>query len=154
MEAIPVAVRKRIITLYDQGKKTRHIAEALGYCVAAVRRVRQHFKERGTLDPQTHLCGRTGFFTPERREHLRWLLVEKPDATLAELCAQMDRPVAVSTMDTWVKALDVSFKKSRSVPPNRSVRTSSRSVPAGTKNSRISRRRSSSSSTNRESRAT
>jgi transposase len=154
MEAIPVVVRRRIVAMYDQGKKTRHISEALGYCLAAVRRVRQHFQQRGTLEPQTHLCGRTGFFTPERQQHLRQLLAQKPDATLKELCRRMDRPVAVSTMDTWVKKLGLSFKKSRSAPPSRSVRTSPPDVQAGTKNSRASRRRSSFSSTNRASRAT
>jgi hypothetical protein len=31
--------------------------------VAAVRRVRQHFKARGTVEPQTHLCGRKTLLT-------------------------------------------------------------------------------------------
>src|ERR1043165_8879975 len=111
MEAIPIPVRRRIIKLYEQGQSTRRIAEALGYSVAAVRRVRQHFKTRVTLEPQTHLCGRTGFFTPERQNRLRQLVAEKPDATLAELCALMDRPVAISTMDLWLNKLGFSFKK-------------------------------------------
>ena len=58
MKAIPVPVRERILYLYDQGRSTRDIAASLGYCVAAVRRVRQHFKARRTLVPQTHRCGR------------------------------------------------------------------------------------------------
>ena len=86
MEAIPVIIRQRIIKLYEQGKPTGQIALALGYCAAAVRRVRQHFRERGTLEPCTHLCGRTGKFTPQRQARLQALLLEKPDATLKELC--------------------------------------------------------------------
>jgi hypothetical protein len=31
MEAIPVAVRKRIIKLYEQGKSTEQISDSLGY---------------------------------------------------------------------------------------------------------------------------
>jgi transposase len=58
MRAIPLLARQRIIHLYERNKSTREIAEFLGFCVAAVRRVRQQFKERGTLQPQTHLCGR------------------------------------------------------------------------------------------------
>jgi transposase len=111
MEAIPVAVRKRIIKLYEQGKSTEQISDSLGYSVAAIRRVRQHFKERGTLEPQTHLCGRTGYFTAERQDQLRKFLEEKPDATLSELCEKIDRPVAISTMDVWVRKLGFSFKK-------------------------------------------
>jgi len=58
MRAIPVSARERILQLYEQGKSTREIADFFGFCVAAVRRVRQQFQERGTLQPQTHLCGR------------------------------------------------------------------------------------------------
>ena len=154
MEAIPVAVRKRIITLYEQGHSTRRIAEALGYCLAAVRRVRQQFKTRGTLEPQTHLCGRRGFFTPERQARVRQLVSEKPDATLAELCALMDRPVAISTMDLWLGKLGFSFKKSRCMPPNNSGPTSPKSARHGTQNWRRFRRKSSYSSMSRASRAT
>lgn len=38
---IPVPVRQRIVRLYDRGKSTREIAQFYGFCVAAVRRVRQ-----------------------------------------------------------------------------------------------------------------
>ena len=51
MRAIPVPMRKRILQLYEQGKSTREISEFLGFCVAAVRRVRQRFRQRGTLEP-------------------------------------------------------------------------------------------------------
>jgi transposase len=154
MEAIPVSVRERIMKLYDQGKSTRQISEALGYCLAAVRRVRQHFKQRGTLEPQTHRCGRKGYFTRERQQRLRELVQEKPDATLAELCTQMDLPVAVSTMDVWVRKLGFTFKKSPSGPVSRTAPTSPRNALAGTRSSRRTPRKSSSSSTNQGSRAT
>jgi transposase len=154
MEAIPVAVRKRIIKLYEQDKSTTQISASLGYSVAAVRRVRQHFKERGTLEPRTHLCGRSGYFTAERQEQLRQFVEEKPDATLAELCEKIDKPVAISTMDVWVRRLGFSFKKSPSLPASRTVPTSPRNAPPGTKSSRHSRRKSSYSSTNPGSRAT
>jgi len=125
-----------------------------GYCVAAVRRVRQHFKQRGTLQPQTHLCGRIGYFTAARQSLLTQLLKDKPDATLAELCQKMDRRVSISTMDVWVRKLGLTFKKSHSAPLNRTGRTSPASAPSGTGSSPISRRKSSYSSTNRASKAT
>lgn len=154
MEAIPVSVRERIMKLYDQGKSTGQISAALGYCAAAIRRVRQHLKERGTLVPRTRLCGRKGYFTRERQDRLRELVREKPDATLAELCAKMDRPVAVSTMDVWVRRLGFTFKKSPSGPVSRTAPTSPGDAPPGTRSSRPARRKSSSSSTNPGSRAT
>jgi transposase len=109
MKAIPVVVRERILKLYEQGKDTREIASSFGYCVAAVRRVRQHFKERGTLEPQTHRCGRKTLLTEARQTRLEQLLARRPDATLAELGAQFNRPT--STMDLWLNRLGWSCKK-------------------------------------------
>jgi transposase len=50
--------------------------------VAAVRRVRQQFGQRGTLEPRTHRCGRKTLLTEARKQRLRELLSEQPDATL------------------------------------------------------------------------
>ncbi len=111
MRAIPIPMRKRILQLYEKGKSTREISEFLGFCVAAVRRVRQQFRQRGTLEPQTHLCGRKTLLTEERKERLRRLLSQQPDATLAELGARMDRPFRTSTMDLWLRQLGWRYKK-------------------------------------------
>ena len=109
MKAIPVPVRERILHLYGQGRSTCEIAASLGYCVAAVRRVRQHFQARGTLEPQTHRCGRKTLLTARRRARLQRLVTQQPDATLAELGAQFKRPT--STMDLWLNRLGLSCKK-------------------------------------------
>ena len=109
MKARPVAVRERIIHLYEQGNRTKEIASVLGYCVAAVRRVRQNFKRRGTLEPQTHQCGRKTLLTPARQARLQALLGKDPDATLAELGAKFKHPT--STMDLWLDRLGYSCKK-------------------------------------------
>ena len=109
MKAIPVPVRECILKFYDQGKTTREIAASLGYCVAAVRRVRQHFQARGTLAPQTHRCGRKTLLTASRKKRLLRLLAQRPDATLAELGARFNRPT--STIDLWLSRLGWSCKK-------------------------------------------
>jgi transposase len=123
MRAIPVPARERILRLYEQGKSTREIAEFFGFCVAAVRRVRQHFKERGDLEPRTHLCGRKTLLTPAREARLKKLVAEQPDATLAELGSRLDRPFGTSTVDLWLRQLGLSYKKNagrlRAKPPGR-----------------------------------
>jgi len=111
MRAIPVPLRKRILELYDRGRSTREIAQFAGFCVAAVRRVRQQFRQRRTLEPRTHLCGRKALLTEERKRRLEQLLSEQPDATLAELGARMDRPFRTSTIDLWLRRLGWKFKK-------------------------------------------
>jgi transposase len=111
MRAIPVPVREQILQLYEQGKSTGEIAGFSGLCVAAVRRVRQQFKARGTLRPQTHLCGRKTLLTARRKARLQKLVAGQPDATLAELGARLDRPFGTSTVDVWLRRLGLSCKK-------------------------------------------
>ena len=77
MLLIPLPVRQRIIHLYGQGKSTGEIAKFF-FCVAAVRRVRQRFQQRDTLEPQTHLCGRKTLLTAAREARLQKLV---PQAT-------------------------------------------------------------------------
>jgi transposase len=109
MRSIPVSVRERILRLYELGKSTADIAHSLVYCVAAVRRVRQQFKDRGTLEPQTYRCGRKTLLLPRHKKRLEKLLARRPDATLAELGAHFKRPT--STMDLWLSRLGWSCKK-------------------------------------------
>ena len=111
MRAIPIPIRKRILELYDRGRSTREIAQFSGFCVAAVRRVRQQFRERRRLEPRTHWCGRKTLLTEERKQRLQHLLAEQPDATLAELGARMDRSFPTSTIDLWLRRLGWKFKK-------------------------------------------
>ena len=111
MRAIPIPIRKRILELYERGRSTGEIAQFSGFCLAAVRRVRQQFRERGTLEPRTYLCGRKTLLTAERKQRLRELLAEQPDATLAELGGRMDRPFRTSTIDLWLRRLGWKFKK-------------------------------------------
>jgi transposase len=123
MKAIPVPLRGRMLKLYEQGESTAEIAAFCGCCVAAVRRVRQHFKARGTVKPQTHLCGRKTLLTAQRKFRLQKLVAEAPDATLAELGRGLDRPFGTSTVDLWLRRLGLSYKKNaarrRAAPPRR-----------------------------------
>lgn len=111
MRAIPLPMRERIIRLYQQGKNTVELSEIFGFCVAAVRRVRQHFRRRGTLEPQTHRCGRKALLTARRQSRLQRLLRDRPDATLAQLGAQLDRPFGASTVDLWLRRMGYRYKK-------------------------------------------
>jgi transposase len=111
MRPIPVPIRQRVLQLYERGKSTREIAQVFGFCVAAVRRVRQQFRQRGTLEPRTHRSGRCTLLTEERKQRLEKLLSEQPDATLAELGARLDRRFRTSTVDLWLRRLGWRYKK-------------------------------------------
>ena len=130
MRAIPVSLRQRIIELYEQGRSTQEIAQFAGFCVAAVRRVRQQFRQRGTLEPQTHRCGRKTLLTAERKRRLRELLAAQPDATLAELGGRLDRSFRTSTIDLWLRRRGWKFK-------NNSGRRRTKSARRGRKQGRL-----------------
>ena len=117
MEPIPVRTRERIIALYEEGEQTSEIAERTGYCPAAVRRVKQHLRERGTLRPLSGTPGPKGKLTDDVKARLGRLVASKPDATLAELrdalAAEAEVAASTSTVDRWLRKLGLSFKKSR-----------------------------------------
>lgn len=117
MEPIPLRTRERIIALYEEGEQTSEISERTGYCPAAVRRVKQHLRERGTLEPSAGTPGPKGKLTDGVKERLRGLVASKPDATLAELrdalAAEAKVAASTSTVDRWLRKLGLSFKKSR-----------------------------------------
>ncbi len=92
----PSQAYSRALRARQEHARDRAVA---GFCVAAVRRVRQHFRERRTLESRTHRCGRKTLLTEERKRRLLHLVSEQPDATLAELGARMDRPFRTSTVD-------------------------------------------------------
>jgi transposase len=95
MTPIPVPVRQRIVQLYDRGKSTREIAQYCGFCVAAVRRVRQQFQQRGTLEPRTRRSGR-----------------------------RTDRRFRTSTIDLWLRKLGWRYKKNAGRRRTRTARRS------------------------------
>ena len=123
MRAIAIPIRKRILELYERSRSTREIAQFSGFCIAAVRRVRQQFRERGRLEPRTSLCGRKTLLSEERKQRLHQRLSAQPDATLAELGAGLDRPFRTSTIDLWLRRLGWKFKKNSG---RRRTRTSGR----------------------------
>ncbi len=123
MEAYPLRIRKRIIELYEQGWKTKRIANTLGACRAGVRRVRQHLRQRGSLAPITPARGRKPKLTADDQRRLRELVQNKPDATLVELRDGLGVDVHIATIDRWLRRLGISLKKSRSRPASRIGRT-------------------------------
>jgi IS30 family transposase len=96
MEVIAFAVRRRIIALYDEGWSTGRIAHSLGHSKSGVRRIRQRYRERGTLEPLKRGEGPTPKVTEAHRVQLR-------DA--------LGLDVAISTIDRHLQQLRLTFKK-------------------------------------------
>ncbi len=113
-------LRDRVLRAYDRGMKTRQIAETFGVSASWARRVKQRRRETGET---SHRRMESPGITIVDRERLAALVREHPDATLAELREYLGVQCALSTLCVALKKMGLSFKKKRSTPQNRSVRT-------------------------------
>ena len=148
MEAYPLRMRQRIIALYELGRQTGEIAEALGTCRSGTRRVRQRLRERGTLEPATSKRrGRKCGMTEAHERRLRELVAADPDATREQLRDRLGVAADVRTIGRWLKRLGFVLKKSRCMPPSSSAPTSPNAARLGTGSSPTSTRTTSCSST-------
>jgi len=119
MARYPAMVRRRIIELYDQAYSTTEIAEVFGVCESGVRRVRQHYRERGTLNPLPRTCGRKPILTVELEQQIRAHVAAHPDATREELRSALGLGVSLQSISKWLKRLGLPLKKSRCTPSSR-----------------------------------
>ena len=125
-------VRKRIVELYAPEYSTSEIAEVFGVCESGVRRVRQHFRERGTLEPLPRTCGRKPMMSAEVERRIREHIAARPDATRDEVRSALGLSVSLQSISKWLKRLGLPLKKSRCTPPSRTGPTSPSAVPGGT----------------------
>src|SRR5215213_10258786 len=113
MEAYPLLVRKRIIELYEQEKRTGEIAELFGICRSGTRRVKQHLRERGTLAPLPRInAGRKPKLTPEVERQVRDYVAARPDCTRGELKSALGLTVSLQAISKWMRKLGLVLKKS------------------------------------------
>lgn len=136
MEAFSMAVRRRIIELFQRGLEGDDVAEIMACSPAAARRIWQRYREEGLIGPRPHGGGHTPKLTDEQKKQvLGELIAQKPDAFCRELADDLHTRTGVrvcrQTIGTWLAELGYTRKKSRCVPPSRSVRTSRHSAMPG-----------------------
>ncbi len=113
-------LRDRVLRAYDRGMKTKQIAETFHVSSSWARRLKQRRRETGET---THRPMGGPGVTIVDRKRLAWLVREHPDATLAELRTWLGVQCALSTLCQALKQMGFSFKKKRSMRPNRTART-------------------------------
>lgn len=150
MATLSVDLRERILASYDNGEGTRdEVARRFRVSLGMVKKLLQQRRQRGDIRPQHHRSGRKPKILAEHRLALRQALAKKPDLTLAELrdAARLDCSLVAIHL-TLVK-MGLTYKKRRSVPASKTVRTSSRRGGAGSAAKGALSPRGSSSSTRR-----
>jgi len=146
MQAIPLAVRKRVLADCDAGLKTKPVAEKYHVSRTWVRGLKQRRRETGAIAPRRGGGGRKRKFD---RARLAELVAADADATLVELRPRLGVQCSLSAIWTALDKLHISFKKKRCRRPNKTGPTSPRGAPPGASRSSDSTPRGSSLSTKR-----
>jgi len=131
-------LRDRVLAACDREMKTKQIADLFNVSPSWVRRVKQRRREHGEVAPRP----------PEPlvrhikidRARLRELVETRPDATLAELRSMLGVRCAESSIWKALDKMGYTFKKRRSMRPNRIGPMSQNAAHAGGTNNRIAKR--------------
>ena len=143
MDAFSLAVRRRIIELFQSGLEGDDVAEVMACSPAAARRIWQRYREEGLIGPRPHAGGHAPKLGDEQKKQiLAELMAQKPDAFCRELADDLHARTGVricrQTIGSWLADLGFTRKKSRCTLPSRSGRTSRRDARRGSIRSRPS----------------
>ena len=148
MQAYSQDLRERVVRACDARRGTRRqIAELFGVSTAWIRRLFQRRRETGSFAARPHAGGPAPKLARNQREQLVVLVVEHPDATLAELRDRLGAFVHPSTIHRALARCGLTLKKKSYRPRSRTAPTSGTSAPCGGDGSPASTRAGSSSST-------
>jgi len=118
MQAYSVDLRQKVIDAYErEDGSQRELAERFGVSLWFIQSLLKQYRTENTIEPKPH----TGGFVSKLSEHLGLIeqLVEQDnDATLEELCTQLEQKtgvqVSISTMCRALQGLNLTRKKNTS----------------------------------------
>ena len=115
--AFSMDFRRAVAAAYDAGESSAELAGQFRCSESWVRRLIQHRRERGTLEPLStarHTDSRAYDDADELK--IRELIAARPDATLAEVVEAVGKPVHPATAGRTLARLGLPRKKSRRTP--------------------------------------
>ena len=115
-QAYSMDLRQRVINDCDAGLGTKAVAQKYSASPAWVRRLKQHRRERGDIQPRKGGGSRGRKID---RQRLAELVAEQPDATLVELRDRLGVNVTPWAICKALRELNLTFKKKRSTPRNK-----------------------------------
>ena len=109
VRTVPMASRKEILGLYEEGLSTREIATRFQVSESWARRVKQEYREQGKTDNQK-TRNRQPKWAPLVPQ-IKQAIANQPDLTLKELKAQLKTELDVGTLCRALKKLKLTLKK-------------------------------------------
>lgn len=131
MRAYSGDFRQKVVQAYEAGRGSqRALAQLFGVSLSFIQELLQRYRATGSVAPKPHGGGKPSKVRPYLAEIARWH-TEQPDASLAERCAQLAKPVPVSrmTMSRALERLGLRRKKRPFAPPSKTRRQSRPSGP-------------------------
>ncbi len=122
-------LRERGVRACDEGRGTRaQIADLFHVSTAWIRRLLQRRRQTGSVAAKPHAGGAPRKLADGQRRQLLALVVEQPDATLAELRDRLGACVHVTTIHRALARVGLTVKKR---PARRRAGPPRRAAPAG-----------------------
>ena len=118
-------LRSRIVAVVEAGGSRNAAAGQFAVSVSCVVKLMQRFRRTGSIAPAPR--GRKPYALAEHEAVVRELVATQPDLTLDELTqALADRGIRVgrSSVNRFLQACGLTFKKSRCMPPSSNGRMS------------------------------
>lgn len=133
MRTLSLDLRERILTSYDHQEGTRQeIAHRYRVSLGMVKKLLQQRRRTGDIGPRHHHSGRKPMIVQAHHRQMRTLLSQKPDLTLKELRQAVALHCSLPAIHYALQKIGLTYKKRRSGPANKTVRTSrGRAEPGG-----------------------
>ena len=133
MRTLSLDLRERILASYDHDDGTRaEVAHRYRVSLGMVKKLLQQRRRIGDIAPRHHCSGRKPTIVASHQRQMRTLLGRKPDLTLKELRVAVALECTLPAIHYVLKKMGLTYKKRRSGPASRTVRTSrGRAGPGG-----------------------
>lgn len=123
-KTLSVDLRERIVAAYDAREGTREeVAKRFKVSLGMVKKLLGQRAKTGDLRPRHRFSGRKARLLPEQGARLKQLIAQEPDLTLAEMKDRLELGCTVAAIHWVVNKLGLTYKKRRSMQPNKTGRT-------------------------------
>lgn len=132
MKTTSLDLRRRIVETYDEGKwKQEEVAKRFRVSLGLVKKLLMQRKRTGQIEARHRFSGRKARLLPERGAELKRLVAKEPDLTLAEMKERMKLECSIGAIHWVLGRLGLTYKKRRSMRPNKTVPMSPKPVGDG-----------------------
>jgi transposase len=141
MRTLSLDLRQRILDSYDKDEGTRdEIARRFRVSLGMVKKLLQQRRCTGDIAPRHRFAGRKPMILATHRSQIRSLLAKKNDLTLSELRGALGLRCSVQALHVVLRKMELTYKKRRSMPVNKTAPTSPGQGGAGASAKRRSTR--------------